>query len=92
MTCRTITKKLLDTAKRITERGDSDQAERVYRKAVDVARMEAGANSGLVGLALLDLLTFYEDQGKDVEAGAIWDQVRDLLMCHYPELIDTSRN
>jgi hypothetical protein len=92
MTRRTITKKLLDTAKRITERGDSDQAERVYRKAVDVARMEAGANSGLVGLALLDLRTFYEDQGKDVEAGAVWDQVRDLLMCHYPELVDTSRN
>lgn len=92
MTCRTITKRLLDTAKRIAERGNSDQAERVYRKTVDVARMEAGANSGLVGLALLDLLTFYEDQGKEEEARAIWNQVRDLLMTHYPELVDTKRN
>lgn len=91
MICRTITKRLLDTAKRIAERGDFDQAERVYRKTVDVARMEAGANSGLVGLALLDLLTFYEDQGKEEEARAIWDQVRDLLMTHYPELVDTKR-
>ncbi|MEZ4536954.1 MAG: hypothetical protein R3D26_18455 [Cyanobacteriota/Melainabacteria group bacterium] len=94
MTCQTqtLTKRLLNTAREISARGDIEQAERVYRKTLDIASMEAGANSGLVGIALIEFFSFYEDQGKEEEAGAIWNLVRDLLMYHYPELMDTRKN
>lgn len=57
-----------------------EQAERIYRQAEKLAEQEAGKSSPLAGVVLVDLMRFYEHQGRDEEAEQAWEQIRRVVV------------
>jgi len=71
-----------------------EQAERIYRQAEKLAEQEAGKSSPLAGVVLVDLMRFYEHQGRDEEAEQAWEQIRRVVVEFIerrPEILETSR-
>jgi len=66
--------------------GKGDEAERLYKQALDHAEKIAGKDSPLAGSVLLDLIDLYEAQGKQEEVKALWDRVRKILVVNLPKL------
>jgi tetratricopeptide (TPR) repeat protein len=67
-------------ARRLMKQDRACEAERIYKQALRLAEREAGKTSPLTGLVLLELMRFYEEQGRDEEAEAVWERIRQLVI------------
>lgn len=76
---RTDFEKCLSVAKLMVERGQTFQAERVYKSVLQQAENMDGEGP-LTGLVLLDLHEFYEKQGRLDEAAPAWERIRRILL------------
>lgn len=71
--------------------GKGEEAERLYKQALDHAERIAGKDSPLAGSVLLDLIDLYEAQGKEQEVKDLWERVRKILLVNLPKLRNQSR-
>lgn len=58
---------------------DLKTTEAAYLRKVAVMKREFGAKSGHAGQALLELHDFYEKQGQTDAAGAVWDEIKNIM-------------
>jgi len=82
-----IVKTRLGLARSLALEGNLQHAERLYKQALCHAQAGAGENSPLAGSVLLDLIDFYETQGRYGEAKALWESVHRILITHLPSLL-----
>ncbi|WP_333641076.1 hypothetical protein [Mesotoga prima] len=83
-----VTESLLETAISIAERGDDDdQAERVFRKALDFARIEDKKMGALECRVLLGLLDFYDKRERVEESKLVWQRVSEIVRNRYSDIV-----
>jgi hypothetical protein len=70
----------LAAAKHMMDCGKAEQAERIYKQAMRLAEAEAGDNSALVGVVLVDYMRYLESQGRKPEAEALWERIRGVMV------------
>jgi hypothetical protein len=75
---RTI-KTLLSAAEQASEKGNSADAERLYKQALETAEATYGLDNVGVALVLLDLEVFYESEGRHTEAKPVRDRMREIM-------------
>lgn len=67
---------LMAVAKKLESDGVAGSAERLYRKAVNTSELLYGPASPKTGLALLELMAFYESHDNSQEAESLWKRLR----------------
>jgi len=80
----------LAAAKQLADEGKAEQAEQVYKKALITAEGKAGKTSALAGLVLIDMVHFYEKQGRHEEAKPLWRRVREVMLEYLPLILERS--
>ncbi len=75
----------LRAAKKLAAGGDVEQAERIFLQALKQAESVCGETGALTGMVLIDLVAFYESQGRADEAKPLWDRVRLVLLAYVVE-------
>lgn len=80
----------LAAAQQLAEAGKAEQAEQIYKKALITAEGKAGKSSALVGLVLIDMVHFYEKQGRQEEAEPLWKRVREVMLEYLPSILERS--
>jgi hypothetical protein len=77
---------LLAIAQTLATQGKHREAERVLRHTLKQAQT-AGEASPLAGLVLIDLAALCEQQGRQSEAKALWEQVHGIIRRSYPRFL-----
>jgi Tfp pilus assembly protein PilF len=83
---------VLGRADVLTSQGDSETAERLYRRAVEIRRAAMGEEHPEFGRALARLGGFLAERGREDEALEIIEQARAILAAElgadHPEVLD----
>ena len=83
------TEMILEAAISIADRGNDDaQAERVFRKALDFARIEGKRKGFLECTVLLEMLDFYDKRGRKEESELVWEQITEIVKERYSEIVN----
>jgi len=75
-----VLKARLDAARALVERGQEQEAERLYRQTLGQAEAVAGESSPLTGLVLLELIDFYDHFKRSDEAEILWYRLRQIAI------------
>ena len=68
--------------------GDDDaQAERTFRKALELARIEDKRMGVLECRVLLELLDFYDKRDRMEESKLVWQRVSDIVRHRYSDIV-----
>lgn len=78
----TVIEMRLRAAKKLAEAGDVEQAERIFLQALKQAESVCGETDALTGMVLIDLVAFYDSQGRADEAKPYWKRVRLVLLAY----------
>ena len=78
----TLIDKLLSAASEASDKGHNDEAESLFKKAVEQAEMLPGPPTKELGQALFLFATYYEQLGRRAEAQALLDRSRPILARH----------
>ncbi len=81
------TEACLAAAGQMAAEGKLEQAERIYKQALRTAEDKEGEKSELVGLVLIDLVHFYEKQGRHEDAKPLWKRIRLVMLEYLPEIL-----
>lgn len=71
---------LMAMAKKLEHDGATASAEGLYRKAVSTSELFYGPGSPRTGLAVLELMSFYENHNNDAEAAYLWKRLRVIVL------------
>ena len=80
-----VLKARLAHAQMFIDSGKPEEAERIYKLALEQAEAAEGKDSPLAGLVLLELFDLYRKQGRDEEGKPLWNRMRKILMRHVQE-------
>ena len=81
-------KALLVTAKVAAQQGDHDQAEQMYRRALDNAEKRHGPENIAIASILMELADYYDNSGRKSDSEQLYSRVRDILSSYARELLD----
>ncbi len=72
----------LETARKFVRGGQEEEAERLYKQALEDAEALAGESSPLVGLVLVDLIDFYDHCDRRHEGKLLWSRLRQVIIAY----------
>jgi hypothetical protein len=73
---------LIQLSRKLKRDGSKAQAERLMRQTLVKVEEKEGTQSALTGLALLELADLFDEQGRDEEAGLLWNRIRKIMIEH----------
>lgn len=77
-----VLKARLAAAQELIDSGKLEEAERMYKQALEQAEVVDGKDSPLAALVLIDLYDLYEKQGRHDEGKPLWSQIRQIAILH----------
>jgi hypothetical protein len=81
---------LIELAKKLEREGSPEQAERLYHRALQTADLVFGPVTPAAGVAVLELMTFYEDQGDADNAEPLRERLKEIFVLHGQTLLKSS--
>ncbi|MBS2004313.1 MAG: tetratricopeptide repeat protein [Cyanobacteria bacterium SZAS LIN-5] len=75
-----IIETLLTRAKVLQAKAQYAEAETLTKEALTRAEVSTGSTSLVTGLVLMDLLDLYDKLGRETEATALWERIRNILL------------